>query len=665
MPGAVVASLQLPGRGAARDLLAAWLAPRQSALVLDNCEHLVTACAEFSQAMLERCAQLTIIATSREPLRVAGEARWPVPPLAARDARDMFEARARSVFPQFEVAASNRQVVTEICERLDRMPLAIELAAARIGTMTEQELLGQLSDRFRVLRGGFRTAPERLQTMSAAIDWSYRLLSEDEAMLFRRLSVFRGGFTLENAEAICAEGTTASTLDLVAGLVQKSMVVAERSKGSAGRYRLLESQLAYAEDRLREAGEFDRIHERHYRYFSDRVSAGGIRFGRLMAAWMAPESSNMWAALGWARDHAEDMGLGLAAQLTYDTFGDLAQMRILLEELLRVSPAGASVRMVALNSASVVAYKQGDYQATLSLAEAGLQLAREIGDIDGAAEALNWLACAYEGRGELDKAAKVWDETVALLKGSSNHRLTNMVMGAMADLAVQAADYAGAQNILAECLTSAWTLGDDARIATCLETLAWTQRGVGDHQASAASWRQALSMIRGVGARQLLMIDCLEGLSLAAEALKDDRQAVRLAAAADRMAREMSYRVDPWWTAQYEQSHMRVRARLGRGASEQAWNDGLSMSWDQAVEYALGEENSAAKAPSGALSRREFEIARLVAQGMTNRQIADKLVIAERTAEGHVEHIRNKLGFHSRAEIAVWLTQQAQVPSKS
>jgi predicted ATPase len=158
------------------------------------------------------------------------------------------------------------ETVTQICERLDGLPLAIELAPARVGVLAEEEILSQLNDRFRLLKGGSRTAPRRLQTMSAAIDWSYRLLTEDEARIFRRLSVFRGGFTLESVQAICVEKTTASVLDLIAALVQKSMVVAERTEGSGSRYRLPESQLAYAEDRLHEADELGALRQHHLPY---------------------------------------------------------------------------------------------------------------------------------------------------------------------------------------------------------------------------------------------------------------------------------------------------------------------------------------------------------------------------------------------------------------
>jgi predicted ATPase/DNA-binding CsgD family transcriptional regulator len=667
MPGAVVAALELPGRGQPRDVFVAWLAARRALLVLDNCEHLVAACADFCQAVLKHCPQLTILATSREALGVAGEARWPVSSLAVRYAIELFEARAQLAVADFKVDASNLETVTKICERLDCMPLAIELAAPRVGMMTEHDILSQLSDRFRLLTGGNRTAPERQQAMSTAIDWSYRLLTKTEAMFFRRSSVFRGGFTLDSAQAVCADGTTGGVLDLLTGLVQKSMVVAERTEGWGGRYRLLESQLAYAEDRLRETSEFEPTRRRHFEYFRDRVSAKSIRYtgpravaspppGFAEARWLARESGNLWAALGWARNTADDLGLDLAADLAQKEFGELAQLRSLLEELLHLSPAKGLTRLCALRSAAVVAFYQGDYVAATGNAEASLALARDLGDPEEVAFTLYWAGSAHMGRAELAVAAEMYEEAISLVSGSSNHRLVSLIRRAIADLAFHRGDCTTARDIVAECLTTTRAEGDVAGTACCLDTLAWAQRGLNDHQAAAASWREALSIQRDLKS-QIGIIDCLEGLSLVAEFRGDDRRAVLLAAAANRKSRDMSYSVDTWWFMQSEDSHRRSRARLGKRESEAAWNEGWLMSLDDAVEYALGESESENAVEAGPLSRRQKEVAKLVAAGLTNRQIADRLFIVERTAEGHVEQIRNRLGVRSRMEVGTWAVE--------
>jgi predicted ATPase/DNA-binding CsgD family transcriptional regulator len=673
--GAVVSALELPGRGPAQEVVIAWLAARRALLVLDNCEHLVEACAEFCQAALGGCPELTIMATSREALGVAGEAHWPVSSLRASDAVRLFEARAVLVRPGFKVAAPNLEAVTEICERLDRLPLAIELAAARVGMMTEQEILIQLSDRFRLLTGGSRTAPERLQAMSAAIDWSYRLLAEDEALVFRRLSVFRGGFTLESAEAVCADGMTPSVLDLIAGLVQKSMVAVEQAKGSGSRYQLLESQLAYGEGRLRQAGELELIRRRHYEYFRAGLSAktishagprtlGGPRPGFAEAQWIARESANLWAAMSWARNNADDLGLGLAADLAGTRFGDLGRMRSLLEELLSRSPAKGLARVDALREASAVAYWQGAYESALVHARAGLVPARDLGDLEEAAQALHWAGQAHQGRGELDKAAEIYAEATSLLRDSGNHRLVNFIRENIAGLAVWRGDCARAREILADCLATARAQGDVVRTAYELDVLAWAQRGLNEPQAAAASWKEALSIQQGL-TNQLGMINCLEGLSCVAEVLGDDRRAVRLAAAATRISGEMSYRDLPWMLGQVEDSLRQSRARLGARGSEEAWKQGWSMSLNQAIDHALAEGEPKTEVEAGPLSRREREVAKLVAAGMTNRQIAERLFIAERSAEGHVARIRNKLGVRSRTGVATWAVERGLISAQT
>src|SRR5205814_4503801 len=235
--GAVVANLELPGRGSPPQSAASWLARRRRLLLLGHCAHLGDQCAEFCQVLLELCPEVSVLATSREPLGVAGEVRWPVASLAEPDAVNLFEARARLVEPAFKLAAQNRAPVSAICERVDRLPLAIEMAAARLDLMSEKELLANLNNRWRVLATSARTAPERQQTMTATIDWSYRLLTEEERGLFRRLAVFQGGFTMEAAQAICAtsEGP-AALLSLLSGLDRKSVVVAERSSPDSTRY---------------------------------------------------------------------------------------------------------------------------------------------------------------------------------------------------------------------------------------------------------------------------------------------------------------------------------------------------------------------------------------------------------------------------------------------
>jgi len=667
--GAVLANLELPGRGPALDVITSWLAARKALLILDNCEHVVTESAAFCQRALERCPHLSIIATSREPLGVPGEARWPVASLLDPEAVLLFESRARLISPKFKVGAGNLDPVTRICERLDRLPLAIEMAAARIDVMSEQELLANLNDRFSFLTSGSRSVPQRQQTMGAAIDWSYRLLTEDEVRLFRRLSIFQGGFTPEGAQAVCADEAEPNLMGLLGGLVQKSMVVADRLDDGSTRFRLMESHHAYAVERLREAGELELMNKRHYEYyvgFSSRTSpARGPKYegpsaGVAEQRSKARESANLWAALMWAKDHTDDRGLSLAFEVTASYFSDHARGTALLLDLLGDSDDSPAVdlRARALVVAALRLSRQGDDETSKSLADRGVNLARRQPDPELLAYVLHIAGNVYSAGGELDTAVDLCTEAVTLLKGSSNLRLTMAVKNALALLAVERADYAWARDLLTECVAYGRSEGNTARMAPHLESLANAQLGLGDVPAATASWTEALSIFRDLN-DPFGTIWCLGGLALVAAAHENHERTLRLAASVDRISREWSLGTSPFRLQQLDDACRKARAKLGSRKSEGVWNEGLTMSSARALEYALDEGKLEAEpaAHAGPLSRREREVVAMVAGGMTNRQIADRLFIAERTAEGHVERIRNKLGVRSRTEVATWAIQ--------
>ena len=304
-------------------------------LVLDNCEHLVPACAELANALLHACPGLRIVATSREALGVGGEVAWPVPPLSSPDpgnlpstgeladieAVRLFVERARYSVPDFALAAENAPSVGQICSRLDGIPLAIELAAARMGTLSVEQISGRLEHSLGLLSGRDRTAPERQRTLRGALDWSYELLEEEERELFGRLSVFAGGFTLEAAEAVCAgEGVESEhVLDLLSRLVEKSLVVVTE-RGGEGRYRLLEKVRQYASEKLEEAGGAERTRERHARYYLALAEeAEPELLGARQEAWLGrleAEHDNLRAVLQRALESGEaDLGLGVAGVL--------------------------------------------------------------------------------------------------------------------------------------------------------------------------------------------------------------------------------------------------------------------------------------------------------------------------------------------------------------
>ena len=650
--GAVVGALELPGRGPSQDVVASWLTARKALLILDNCEHVVADSAAFCHRVLERCPQLSIIATSREGLGVPGEARWPVSSLRDAEALLLFEARARLVAPNFKMVAGNLDPVTRICERLDRLPLAIEMAAARIDVMSEKELLNNLNDRFRLLTSGTRTAPQRQQTMAATIDWSYRLLTDHEARLFRRLAVFQGGFTAEGAEAVCSDGIEANLIDVLAGLVQKSMVVADRLD-SGTRFRLLESHHDFASTRLRESGDLDSMQKSHYEYFSSRH-------------WEPVESANFWHAVTWARDNAPDRGLGLALEIGDSDFGHQARAGTLILDLLEHSTPSETLRIKATSMAVRLAWRQADHSASRGLAESAVSMARKVGDPELIGRALNGAGLVYETAGEFALAGRMYDEALSVLKDSTNRLLVDDVSNTRGMLAITQGDPTSALEILSRCVDSARLQGDPPRVARYLESLANAQLDLGRVDEAAESWKESLSVFSVVN-DWFGIIWCLVGLSLVSAARHQDDRALRLAGAADRLTREYSLTTWPFRARQLEDPRKHAHGRLGTGRGEAAWENGHTMTTDEALEYALGGERPAEEVLTdhGLLSRREREVVTMVASGMTNKEIAQRLFIAERTAEGHVERIRNKLDVRSRTEVATWAVAHGLGPTKA
>ncbi|TME22953.1 MAG: LuxR family transcriptional regulator [Chloroflexi bacterium] len=608
---AVVANLELPGRGSPQQVASSWLAPRRVLLILDNCEHLVAECASFAHALLERCPQLTILATSREPLGVPGEVRWPVSSLGDPDALSLFEARARLVVPGFKVASPNREPVAAICDRLDRLPLAIEMAAARLDIMSERELLSNLTDGFRLLASGARTVPERQQTMAAAIDWSHRLLTADEAQLFRRLAVFHGGFTLDAVRSICSDAA-GDSVGVLTGLVQKSMAVAERLEDGSTRYRLMEK-------------------------------------------WKARESANFWAALDWAREKVDDAGLTLAIELAESEFFDQARLRNVLIDRLERATAKDQARARALNLAARLASRQADHASSRALADQSIALARELGDPELIAYTLRGAGAVYHSLGQMDVSTRMYDEALALLEKSADRQAAVEVRNQIGMIANEQGDFTTAVDILRECVAFSRSSGDLPRMGRHLESLANAQLGLGDIEGAAASWTESLAILRELNDR-FGIIWSVGGLALVAAARKDDERALRLAAVVDRLSRESSLSTWSFRVKELNDMSERIRKKLGPNKSEAVWNEGQTMNVARALEYALGAgpQAESAAAEAGPLSRREREVAAMVAGGLTNREIAQRLFIAERTAEGHVERIRNKLGMRSRTEVATW-----------
>ncbi|MGH2587895.1 MAG: ATP-binding protein [Dehalococcoidia bacterium] len=506
---------------------------RHLLLVLDNCEHLLGACAVLVETLLRACPHLEVVATSREPLGISGETLWRVPPLslpnqttdvAAADAVQLFVERARQHRPDFSLTQVNESAVAEICRHLDGIPLAIELAAARVKALSVEQIAVRLADRFRLLTGGSRTALPRHQTLRAALDWSHDLLTGVERALLRRLSVFAGGWTLEAAEIICddsdkGEGqrqkrsseTSPSVLDILTQLVDKSLVVAEQP-GGAVRYRLLETVRQYAAEQLddvEESGEGAAIRRRHLAWcVSQAEGAEAAIRGPYEPAWLArleQEHDNLRAALAWslAQGQAEPV-LRLAAALSHfwDLHGHLDEgQRWLAVALAAGEGASAALRAKAEHGAGMLAYTRGDFAAARAFHEYSLRLYRELKVRQGIAEAQGWLGMIALRSGEHAAANTLFEASLALRRRLGDRPGIAVVQDMLGVLRLREGDYAAAQALFEASLALQRELENADGIANTLENLATVVGEQGDTERQVALLEEALTRYRVLGSK--------------------------------------------------------------------------------------------------------------------------------------------------------------------
>jgi predicted ATPase len=429
VPQAVASALRVreaPGRSLTEVLLER-LESEDLLLVLDNCEHLIDACAALADALLRACPDLKILATSREALGVAGEVSWPVPSLSLPDpqyqppteelgryeAVKLFVERAKASVPTFELTEANAPAAARVCERLDGIPLAIELAAARTRVLSVEQISKRLDESFELLTTESRTADPRHKALRTTIDWSHELLSDEERILFRRLSVFAGGWTLEAAEEVCAgEGIERDeVLDLLTHLTDKSLVLVSVGEGEEARYRFLETVRHYAREKLEESGEGPEIRRRHAIFFAalgvqaepGLHSAEEVKWRRRLVV----EHANLRAALAWSEEHDSELMLRLAGPLWRFWWANLTEGRGWLERALAVGSDDAStpLRVKALGSASIVASMQGEIGRGAALAREAIALAEQSGDRAGRVWGLSMLSFAQRYRGDHQAAA--------------------------------------------------------------------------------------------------------------------------------------------------------------------------------------------------------------------------------------------------------------------
>jgi predicted ATPase/DNA-binding CsgD family transcriptional regulator len=729
-----------PGRPLV-DTLADALGPRRMLLALDNCEHLIEACARLCQRLLASSPALRIMATSQEPLRMPGEVVRRVPPLSVPpemaiadpaglpryEAIRLFADRASAARPGFTLTERNASTVSAICRALDGVPLAIELAAARVGALSTEQIAARLGDRFVLLGSGDRTAPPRQRTLRATLDWSHALLNAREQALLRRLSVF-AGWSLEMAEQVCADAdlAAAEVLDLTSGLVDKSLVVVEPEVLGQARYRLLDTIRGYAVERLAASGEAVAVHLRLRDYTLQFVQgAETIGMAVVPAPWSATvdvfrrydvDVGNLRQVLsGCLIDGDAETGLRIctAVRPSWIARGSFAEGAEWLGRFLALDqPVPGQVRGAALVGRAQLALAN-ESTAAVTWAREGLALCRAAGDAISTATALNLLAEAALQAGQTGQAEAYAAEALAVARDAGNGWNEGYALGTQAALAAVHGRLREAKEVGEAALGVMRRIDQQWGVARTLLGLGSLARLRGDPAGALDCYRAALPPLREIDSRPETA-RCLAGIgrvaldqgqlavarqhlteslrlshstgarlgvaraleAFAALTAREDHAdvTVQLTAAAEGLREAAGF---PPLSPARKQRPLAAARSLGEAAVAQLWAQGRAMTADAAVAMALtarepgsSDEGTAGEpAASPKLSRlagltpRESEIVALIVRGRSNRGIADDLVISPATAARHVANILAKLGFTSRAQIAAWAAGNGSVHS--
>jgi predicted ATPase/DNA-binding CsgD family transcriptional regulator len=678
----VIDALQLadrPGRDSWGALVQD-LRERRMLLVFDNCEHVLADVAEMIGELLRTAPGLRVLATSRQVLGIPGEMTLPVAPLPVPPADGaepgattlyaslaLLQERAGSVLPGFEITPANESAAAELCRKLDGIPLAIELAAVKLKVLSLPDLVERLDTRLQVLRQPGRAGPDRHATIEATIDWSYELCTPDERLLWARASVFAGGFSIAAAERVCSDEKLpeSSVLDVVLGLVDKSVLTRSEVSGQI-RFRLLEPLREHGLRRLSAEEEYDDIVHRHILWCEELLDEACLQwFGPTQEQWCTTlqlELPNVRAAVNHCLGHddcttrALDM-VGKPWFLWIALFLD--EGRQWLERVVALCPEPSPSRAHALSTLGYVAALQGDLDRAEEVASEGRAMAESLGDDAGIAYATHILglsALFHDGDRSVDlltqalplyERADVVDDYVVGLRiqlGLAHLFRGNLVEAeAQFELCQELCGVTGERWLLSyalyghgfvrklegesdasiklacEAIEIKWFFRDLCGLSTTMDLLAWSQTDAGRYSKGATLLGAASSLW--------------------------DRFGVRLFGSDD-------------WLAMMKQAEQACREHLGQRAYDTAYQAGREMSSEEAIELALGKQEAPVAQPEKSairLTPREDEISLLVAEGLSNKAIAERLVISQRTAEGHVENVLNKLGFRSRSQIAAWV----------
>ncbi len=678
---AVIAALDLRDQAATDPvaLLLGYLENKELLLVLDNCEHLLDAASVLVTEVIRAAPGVRIVATSREPLSAPGEHVLPVPPLELpsphateplnrlrqNEAVRLFVERSEAASGVFELSQENQRAVVDVCRRLDGLPLAIELAAVRTRVLTVQQILGRLTDRFALLTGGGRAALPRHQTLETAIDWSHELLTDAERTLLRRLCMFNGRFTLDDVEAVCiSEGEPASgALDLLSSLVDKSLVVKEDARGLAS-YRLHETMREYAGRKLHDAGEEETVELRCTEYYVSRCQRMALEARFQLPSWLAwmdLEIDNIRSVLRRCLHRSDSArGIQLATSLSWFWITRATTEGVRwLDELLASGPGNPETLGWSYFIRGFLAVLQGDWTAARPSLELAMSASRHAGQPIQLANSLSMASIAANMAGDRESALRLLGQADVLASELDDIPTRVGVLQARSLNALFEGDFETLKLVATEGARLSRQVGDLYALHMMNLNLGGAALFTGDSEESKARYSEALRIAYQIDDRigQFYLLAALafhatvEGRAKTAAQLLGASETIRIGAGATVM---------PVMSPVIAQAEESAIAALGKRKFDVEFNAGKGLSRESAVALALGEPDQATAAlrgdaGSGVLAKREVDVARLVADGLSNKQIGARLFISERTVDSHVRSILNKLGFNSRAQIAGWV----------
>jgi predicted ATPase/DNA-binding CsgD family transcriptional regulator len=665
------------------EALKSHLRDRRFLLVLDNFEHLLEA-STFLVDLIGSCPELKVLVTSRARLRLSGETECVLSPLGSDAAVDLFVERARAANPGLELADADLLAVSRICAALDGLPLAIELAAARAKLLTPEAMRTRLGQRLELLAAGPRDLPARQQALRHTLDWSYGLLGAGEQRLFARLGIFAGGFTLQAAEAVCG-----ADLGNVSSLVDNSLVHADGE-----RFGMFETIREYALEKLAESGGEDDLRRTHAaHYLASAEAAEPELTGPHQVAYLKQlegDHDNLRAALRYSLDSGSDeTALRLASALWnfWLARGYLGEGRRWLEEALAAESAGP-LRAKVLHGAGVLAHYQGDYVQATALCTESLELCRHAGDQRGIARGLSGLALVARTTGDYSAAQSTFEQALEIFRGVEDQQGVARTLNRLGLAAFYAGDYerfrvlaeeslaafrqlediegvglatlhlgivaltrdepAGARPLLEECLAIGGELGDRRTIAKGTYFLGDSFVCLHDNDAARAQYEESLGLSIELGDRFVTTIS-LEGLARTAAATGELEEAANLLGAADALRDTTGATRSAYWRPLYERLVADMRSRLGDDAFKRGWEAGHTMTPEQAAAALLPLLAPPGTERSDELTGREIEVLGLVAEGLTDAQVAEQLVVSLRTVNAHLRSIYRKLDIHSRS----------------